>query len=174
MLGKIEGGRRRGRQRMRWLNGITDSMDVSLGKLHQVVMDREAWHAAIHGVTKSWTRLSNWTELTHKLLHDQAWSLVPKVHLLWRSWIQHHKLKITISYHMERALGCSQGSDPITVQPSFYFLVSDSLQEKWRIRTRSLSPVQNTHSHPAFYILLPAVFSGQIKALRNGPAKEPV
>ena len=77
MLGKIEGRRRRGQQRMRWLDGITDSMDMSLSKLRELVMDQEAWCAAVHGVTKSRTQLSNWTELN--------WTEMPKTKWPWDS-----------------------------------------------------------------------------------------
>ena len=93
MLGKIEGRRRRGRQWMRWLDGITDSMDMDLGGLWELVIDREAWCAVVHGVAKSWTRLSDWTKLNSCVVgrHFTIWAT--RV-VLWKAQLKQEKVRL--------------------------------------------------------------------------------
>ena len=83
MLGKIEGRRRKGRQRMRWLGGITDSLIMGLVGLQELVMDRQAWHAVVHGVTRSWKQLSDWTELNWRFSHTISWRVVSLSLFFW-------------------------------------------------------------------------------------------
>ena len=114
MLGKIEGGRERGWQRMRWLNGNTNRMDMSLSKLRELVMDREAWRTAVHGVTKCWTWLSDWTELN--------WSILSYFNVLKDSWFDKQ----------------SQSEPPLSVSQNVFIFSIEELGKEVHVEHRQV------------------------------------
>ena len=115
MLGKIEGRRRKGRQRMRWLDGITNLMDMSLSKLQDLVMDREAWRAAVHEVSKSWTWLSDWTKLNWTVLKEVGgrFNNERAYVYIWLIYADFYLAETNTHTHMKNKLSKMWGKDPV-------------------------------------------------------------